>query len=251
MSKISTVALAIPAYNEADGIPGFLRELDASIAPLVDQHWFVIVDDTSKDDTIEVVTALDEELVGTVIVDPNTVNLGHGPTVLRAYRRALATGADWILQVDGDGQFEGDDVKRLFAQAEAGNDIVTGARMTRFDPWYRTVVTKSLPLALKAAFGISRGDVNCPFRLYKSSVLETILEQVPDDAVTPHVLMTVLEEKSSAPNVEIPVQHRPRRGDTETGTTWQKDRSIIIPSRLRKLLVEALKQLATFRGTYR
>lgn len=248
---IASLALAIPAYNEADGIAGFLRELDEEIASKVDKHWFVIVDDTSKDDTIEVCRALDAELKGTVIVDPNTANLGHGPTVLRAYRGALATGAEWILQVDGDGQFEGEDVHRLFAEADAGNDIVTGARETRFDPWYRTVVTKSLPLMLKAGFGISRTDVNCPFRLYRSPVLEEILEQIPDDAVTPHVLMTVLEEKSGKPTSEIVVKHRPRRGNTETGTTWQKDRSIVIPSRLRKLLIQAVKQLVAFRGNYR
>jgi len=249
---VDSVALAIPAYNEADGIEGFLRELDEEISkhPTIEHIYYVIIDDTSSDDTVEVCRKLQGQLNGRVIVEPNEVNLGHGPTVIRAYNHAISTGANWILQVDGDGQFEGVDVHRLFAEAEAGNDIVTGIRETRFDPWYRTVVTKSLPVVLKLGFGVDRTDVNCPLRLYRTVVLEKILLAVPNNAVTPHVLMTVLEEKSGKPTKEIIVQHRPRRGDTETGTTWQKDKSIIIPSRLRKLLVTAVKQLAHFRSTY-
>lgn len=252
---IASVALAIPAYNEADGIAGFLRELDSALAAEVAEHTFVVVDDTSKDNTIEVVKALDSELSGTVIVDPNTVNLGHGPTVLKAYRLAIGTGAEWVLQVDGDGQFEGEDIARLFAEARAGNDIVTGARMTRFDPWYRKVVTRTLPLALNVAFGVKRGDVNCPFRLYRSPVLEKILDEVPDDSLTPHVLMTVLEDRSGAPHVEIAVKHRPRRGDSEVGTTWREGKNLgkdlVIPKKLLMFLGKAGGQLAQFRGSLR
>lgn len=248
---VSSVALAIPAYNEADGIVGFLKELDAVLATQVDRHTFVIVDDTSKDDTVKVLRVLSSELKGDLIVVENDINLGHGPTVLKAYRRAIATGAEWILQVDGDGQFEGDDVVTLLDLARAGNDIVTGARDRRFDPWYRTVVTTTLPIMLKAGFQVERTDVNCPFRLYRSPVLETILDDVPSDSLTPHVLMTVLEERSGVPTEEVVVRHRPRRGDTEVGTTWGNASNLLIPKRLMKLCGTALGQLVTFRQKMR
>jgi len=186
-------------------------------------------------------------LTGTMLAVTNEVNSGHGPTVLNAYRGALDTGAEWILQVDGDGQFEAEDIELLFRHAEAGADIVTGERTVRFDPWYRTVVTKSLRLALKGAFNVERRDINCPFRLYKADVLPGILENVPADSLTPHVLMTVLEAKSDHRHVEIPVQHRPRRGDTEVGTTWGDAKDLLIPKKLLIFLKDALGQLATFR----
>jgi len=248
---LRSLALAIPAYNEADGIPEFLTELDASIAELTDEHWFVVVDDTSSDDTVAVLNALAPQLKGTLVVVENDVNLGHGPTVLKAYRRAIETGAEWILQVDGDGQFFGTDVATVAKKAAGGDTIVTGERSTRFDPWYRKVVTTTLPLALRVGFGVSRRDVNCPFRLYRADVLGPMLDQVPADSLTPHVLLTIIEERSGQPRSEVVVEHRPRRGDNEVGTTWRQGRNIIVPQRLVKFCANAARQLVDFRRARR
>jgi len=244
---VPSVALAIPAYNEADGIVGFLTELDEVLGAELDAHAFVIVDDTSKDNTVEVLRELGPSLTGELIVVENDINLGHGPSVLKAYHRAIDTGAEWVLQVDGDGQFEGADVAVLLNHGRSGNQIVTGARDRRFDPWYRTVLTTALPFALKLGFGVERRDVNCPFRLYRADVLRKILADVPSDSLTPHVLMTVLEERSGVPTEEVIVRHRPRRGDTEVGTTWGNASNLLIPKRLMKLCGTALGQLVTFR----
>lgn len=160
--RVSSVALAIPAYNEADGIAGFLTDMDAVLDACSDQHWFVVVNDVSTDDTAQVLESLDSQLAGPMIAMTNPVNVGHGPTVLNVYRRALETGAEWILQVDGDGQFEAEDIELLFRHAEAGAAIVTGAREIRFDPWYRKVVTGALPLALRTAFKVNRREHQLP-----------------------------------------------------------------------------------------
>jgi len=246
-AHLASVALAIPAYNEADGIAGFLTDLDAVLDRHSARHWFVVVNDESTDDTAAVLDALGPQLTGTMIAMTNPVNSGHGPTVLNAYRRALDTGAEWILQVDGDGQFEAEDIELLFRHAEAGAAIVTGERTVRFDPWYRKVVTSALPIALKAAFNVERRDINCPFRLYRADVLPGILDQVPADSLTPHVLMTVLEGRSGYRHVEIPVQHRPRRGDTEVGSTWGDAKNLLVPKKLMVFVKDALGQLVSFR----
>ena len=242
-----SIALAIPAYNEADGIAGFLTDLDEALADLVDRHWIVVVDDRSTDNTAEVLEKVRPTLSGELIALTNEENRGHGPTVLRAYRRAIATGATWIVQVDGDGQFEAADIELLLRHAEAGARIVTGRRTMRFDPWFRRGVTSALPHVLRVGFGVRRRDVNCPFRLYRADVLPPILDAVPPDSLAPHVLMTVLEARSGHRCVEVPVRHRPRRGDTEVGTTWQQGRTVLIPKKLVLFLGEALQQLIEFR----
>jgi len=245
--RVTSVALAIPAYNEADGIVGFLTDMDAVLAECSDQHWFVVVNDVSTDNTAQVLDDLKPQLSGTLLAATNAVNSGHGPTVLTAYRQALTTGADWILQVDGDGQFEAEDIELLFRHAAAGAAIITGERTVRFDPWYRKVVTGTLPLAIRAAFKVKRRDINCPFRLYRADVLPAILNQVPADSLTPHVFMTVLEDRSGHRHVEIPVQHRPRRGDSDVGTTWGDAKNLVIPKKLVLFLKDAAAQLVEFR----
>ena len=244
---VPSIALAIPAYNEADGIAGFLTDLDAALAKVAGAHYFVIINDVSTDNTVEVIETLAPSLAGTMVLETNQVNSGHGPSVLNAYHRAIETGAEWILQVDGDGQFEAEDIELLLRHGVAGADMVTGQRTVRFDPWYRKAVTGTLPRMLQAGFGVKRRDINCPFRLYRTDVLRHILADVPRDSLTPHVLMTVLEHRRPERHVEVPVQHRPRRGDTEVGSTWQTGKNLIVPMKLVRFLKDAFVQLATFR----
>lgn len=246
-NRVRSVALAIPAYNEADGIGGFLQDLDGVLDQFCDRHWFVVVDDVSTDATVDVLAVVAGQLDGELILETNPVNRGHGPTVLAAYERALATGADWVLQVDGDGQFEAEDLELLFRHASGGAAVVTGRRTVRFDPWYRSVVTGALPLALRIGFGVRRRDVNCPLRLYRRDVLGDILAEIADDSLTPHVLMTVLEERHVERHVEVPVQHRPRRGDTDVGSTWGNARRLVVPMKLVRFVGAAARQLVDFR----
>ena len=81
-----------------------------------------------------------------------------------------------------------------------------------------------------------------------ADVVREILSDVPRDSLTPHVLMTVLEDRHENRHVEVPVQHRPRRGDSEAGTMFGA-RDILIPKKLLIFLGGAFKQLVAFRKT--
>jgi len=59
----------------------------------------------------------------------------------------------------------------------------------------------------------------------------------------------VLETKIGVPKHEVVVRHRPRRGDTEVGTTWGNAGNLIIPKRLIALCTTAARQLVDFRKT--
>lgn len=247
--KLTSLALALPAYNEADGIAEFLTELDSVAAEAADNMVIVVADDCSSDDTAEVVEKVATSLSAEVVLDPGVTNLGHGPTTLRAYRRALESGADAVFQVDGDGQFEAADLLLLVTALEAGADVATGRRTTRVDPWFRKILTWKLRQLLRFAFGVRRSDANCPFRLYRATALEAVLERVPEDASVPHVMMTVVEERLPLIHVELPVRHRVRRGDDATGTMWQSGRNLLIPWRLITFCGTALSEMWRFRRT--
>ena len=97
---MSSIVVAMPAYNEAEGIPEFLHEISVAFSGLDLQ--FVVVDDCSADGTANVVKDLG--LPGMHALR-NEVNSGHGPSTLRALQEALDLGGDIIVAVDGDGQF--------------------------------------------------------------------------------------------------------------------------------------------------
>jgi len=244
----TSLAFAIPAYNEADGIAGFLQELDESFKGWDGTVTFVVVDDRSTDGTPDTVERARPTLAGSLRVVTMERNGGHGPAVLRAYREAMATGAHIVLQVDGDGQFDGRDVRRVADDLyHSGADLAIAKRRDRRDPWFRKVLTRMLRLYLRQRAGLNVMDPNCPLRAYQSPVLEALLAGVPDGATVPNVYLAVLGDRAGLATAELIVEHRDRRGDTIQGTTWgTKQRKLAIPKRLMIFVWRAFHECRLF-----
>lgn len=245
MTKPS-VAVAIPAHNEAEAIGEFIEEIAAALIPCTAALTFVVVDDVSTDDTVRVATKVGETLDAEVIVVRAERNRGHGPTVLAAYRAALETGADLILQVDGDGQFLGSDLRRIMVLLEDGADAVGGVRRFRYDPWFRMVLTRLVRGYLSAGFGVPTRDANCPLRGYRSEHLEELLRWIPEGALAPNLYLTILSARRGLTMVEVDVNHRVRRGHSSTGTMWAGRRRAPIPGRLVTFAWKALIESVGF-----
>lgn len=242
-----SLALAVPAFNEADGIEEFLRELDGELAAWGGVVDIFVVDDASRDETAKVLEALKPHLRAGLHVETNERNRGHGPTVLRAYRVALDSGADFVLQVDGDGQFDGAAVWSLADAVTAGADIAVGVRTGRKDPWFRKVLSRLLRAYLAVVFRVRSSDPNCPFRLYRGPALERLLERMPVDAAVPTVYLTILAGRLGLAVREVPVRHRVRRGLSVQGTTWgERSRSLLVPRRLLEFVARALAETVRF-----
>lgn len=236
--------MAIPAYNE-EAIVDFLRELDSALAEVASRVEMCVVDDASTDDTVSRLEAAGPELAAALFVSRNDRNSGHGPTVVRAYRAALDRDTDLVLQVDGDGQFEGRDTHLLVALAQAGADVAVGVRTSRCDPWFRRALSRALRVYLRVLFGVTSADPNCPFRVYRRAALDQLLAQLPPDPLVPTVYLTAAAGRAGVRVVEVPVTHRARRGDSTQGTMWGKRRALLIPRRLivfvRRAFVESIE----------
>jgi dolichol-phosphate mannosyltransferase len=236
------VAVAIPAYNEAEGIGGFLREIDRALAPHVGRLRLVVVDDASTDDTPGTLQAVRSSLTGDLEVVVNRANLGHGPSVLIGYRHALAEKPDFVLQVDGDGQFLGSDLRRLLVLLMDEAHAVSGVRRFRQDPWFRMVMTRLVRNYVRVSFGVAARDPNCPLRGYEAPMLRGLLEELPEACLIPNLYLTVLAARRGLALVEVDVSHRVRRGGSSQGTSWATGRSPIPPSLVRfsaRALLEA------------
>ncbi len=233
MSKPS-VAVAIPAYNEADGIAGFLQEIDQSLASHVDTLHLVLVDDASSDNTLEVVQS--------------AVNRGHGPSLMTAYRRALAGDPDYVLQVDGDGQFHGSDLRRVLVLLLDDAHAVSGVRRFRVDPWFRMTMSRLVRQYVSASFGVRSRDPNCPLRGYEAALLAQLLDGLPDDCLVPNLYLTILACRRGVPLLEVDVSHRVRRGGSARGTMWRGGAPSPIPMRLVRFSLQALVESWRFRA---
>src|SRR5213080_5626706 len=87
----------------------------------------LVVDDNSPDGTGELADRLAEEL-DYVDVLHRARKEGLGPAYIAGFRRALADGAELILELDCDFSHDPADVPRLIAACESGADLVLGSR---------------------------------------------------------------------------------------------------------------------------
>jgi dolichol-phosphate mannosyltransferase len=223
-----TIVVVMPAWNEAEGITGFLQELRECL-----QEWdpaFIVVDDKSTDETPEVVAALRADGFPVEIVT-NSANVGHGPSTLRALRLGLERQARAIVALDGDGQFMGADVNTVVAAlSDSTADIVEGVRRSRNDPVYRTVVSTATRTLVWSRARVWPADANTPLRAYRLEALERLLTMLPPSASTPNLLISAITRRGGFEVLEVPVTSIPRRGSDSQGSTW-KARSKSIPSR--------------------
>jgi len=240
------VALAIPAYNE-EGLPEFLREIDLAFSDLAVPPTVVVVDDCSRRD---VAAMLSGELTGLRLdlrVVRNEVNLGHGPSVRRAYALAARSGACLVLQVDGDGQFYGEDLRSVLDAVAAGADAAVAVRVARADPWFRRALSRALRRYLARSVELASADPNCPLRCYRARDVEAMLALVPERCLIPNVYLSVLAGRLGLHPVEVPVRHRARLGTHAQGTTWgATPRRLLVPRRLLAFTWQAYRESRRF-----
>lgn len=165
-----TIAV-MPAYNAALTLRKTVADIPAGA---VDE--IILVDDCSRDNTVEVAT----ELGLTVI--KHEKNRGYGGNQKTCYRRALDSGADYIVMIHPDYQYDSRVVGIAIELLRLGNcDVVLGSRIrTRKEtldggmPLYKYIANRGLTTFENIALGQNLGDFHSGFRAYRREVLETI-----------------------------------------------------------------------------
>ena len=115
------IAVVIPAYNEEPTVAEVVREIPAEAAGLATET--IVVVDGAKDATAREATA-----AGALVCDV-PVNRGQGAALKLGYWLARARGAQVIVTIDADGQYEAEEIGRVVEPILSGRaDFVSGSR---------------------------------------------------------------------------------------------------------------------------
>src|SRR5215470_1374366 len=165
------IAIVMPALNAA-------RTLERTVAAIPD-GWaddLILVDDKSTDDTVEVARKLPVH----VIWHPH--NVGYGGNQKTCYLEALQSGADVVVMLHPDGQYEPTLIPELVAPILRGEaDLVLGSRLAIPGaareggmPLYKYVSNRVLTTIENAAMGTHLSDLHTGYRAYSRELLLTI-----------------------------------------------------------------------------
>lgn len=118
--------VTIPAYNEEGSIAAVIRSIPRTIHG-IDQVEILLIDDGSKDRTVEVA-----KQNGADHVISNIVNRGLATTFRRGINKALELGADIIVNTDADNQYNQSEIPKLIQPIlDKKADIVSGDRQVK------------------------------------------------------------------------------------------------------------------------
>ncbi len=193
------ISVVIPAYDEAESLPGLLTRLVPVLESAGDEHEVLVVDDGSRDGTADVVEAL--ALPG-VRVLRQRVNRGKSP----ALRAGLAEVAgDVVVLMDADGQDDPDELPRLLAALDDGMDLVTGRRAQRNDRKAKTLPSRLYNWTTARVTGVEGRDFNSGYKAMRADVASDL-----DLYGELHRYIPVLAAWQGYRVGEIDVVHHPR-----------------------------------------
>ena len=205
------LAVVMPFYNEEANVRKVVGEWLEALAVCGAKAAILAVDDGSRDGTRAALDALAAESCGRLLVFSKP-NSGHGRSCRFGYEKALGLGAEWILQVDSDGQCD----PRYFSEfwaARDGSDCVFGKRVTRGDGFVRVMTSRLCRVLAGFVVGFDPGDANVPYRLMRREALEDALAKVPADFDIHNVAVTVALRRDARLRWKwIPIHFRSRQG---------------------------------------
>lgn len=200
----------MPVYNEAANIAAVLEEWFSCLRVVCPNFVFFAINDGSQDETAQVLASLQNQL-GDQLRIINKPNSGHGLTCREGYELALADGAEWVLQIDSDGQCD-PAFFNSFYTSRAECDCVFGYRRTRDDGWGRVMVSRCCQLLLWFMTGRHLIDPNVPYRLMRAGNLRKALRRVPSDFELQNIGLTFALEQQEVTWKFFPIHFRARRG---------------------------------------
>lgn len=198
------LSVVVPVYNEEENIQNVVDDLQESLIPLLTDFEIILVDDGSTDRTLDVAHSLQRAY-------PNVNLLIHETN--RGKTAAMVTGfnhadGDYIVLMDGDGQFLAKDIPKMIKKLEKGCDVVNG--------WgkKRESFTKIIPSLIyngisRKLFSLSVHQFNLGFKAFKRKAVEGLVLKKDEH----RYILPLLKEKGFIIE-EVPVEYLPRLNGT-------------------------------------
>jgi dolichol-phosphate mannosyltransferase len=170
--QVPRAVVCLPTYNERENLEPMLRALaDKGVRVLV-------IDDGSPDGTGELADRLAGELDFVEVLHREKKE-GLGPDYLAGFKRALASDAELVLEMDCDFSHDPNDVPRLIQAVVDGADVALGSRYvpgggTRNWGLLRRLISAGGSLYARILLGVKVRDLTGGFKCYRRKVLETI-----------------------------------------------------------------------------
>lgn len=200
------IIIVMPAYNAEKTLQKTYKDIPKEIVNEV-----IVVDDDSKDKTVEIAKKLG---LFTVV---HKKNLGYGGNQKTCYKEALKRGATIVVMIHPDYQYDatltGDLIRPII---EDRSDIMLGSRIrTRAEaleggmPFYKYISNRFLTMIENIILGLNLSEYHTGFRAFKADILKKLpLDFFSDDFVfDQEILVCAIANKYRIGEIPVPVRY--------------------------------------------
>jgi glycosyltransferase involved in cell wall biosynthesis len=201
------VVVVMPAYNAGRTLKLTYEELPKDTVSLV-----ILVDDGSSDETLEVARELGLEIF------VHNRNYGYGANQKTCYAEALRAGADIVVMVHPDYQYDPRLVPQLIAPLVNGEaDVVLGSRLKAGSalrqgmPWWKYLANRFLTGLENRAFGLQLSEFHTGYRAFRREVLESVNLAMNSDGFVfdQEIIAQVVSARFRIAEIAVPTRYFP------------------------------------------
>ncbi len=198
------VSVVVPVFNEGAN----LATLWSRLRPVLDglgRPWeAVFIDDGSADESLQILRRMAAGESGRVRIVELARNFGQHSAILAGFRECKG---EVVVTLDADLQNPPEEIPKLLAAIDEGNDVVGGWREERQDQTYRKLASRLHNRLTSLMVGVPMHDYGCMLRAYRRHIVETVVDCDEKAAFVPALANSFAKRVA-----EIRVGHAERAG---------------------------------------
>lgn len=202
------VVVVMPAFNAARTLQTTYASLPRDVVDLV-----ILVDDGSSDETVSIARDLGLQLF------VHNRNYGYGANQKTCYREALKAGADIVVMVHPDYQYDPTLLPAIIKPIQEGcADVVLGSRLMGINPikqgmpWWKYVSNRLLTGVENLVFGLRLTEYHTGYRAFRKDVLESVNLQMNSDGFIfdQEIIAQIVDLGMRITEVPVPTRYFPQ-----------------------------------------
>ena len=200
------IVVTIPAYNEEKTIGIVIDKIKEVMESNSYNYEILVVDDGSKDNIAEVA-----KNAGAVVYS-HPRNYGLAETFKTEIKKSLKMGADIIVHIDADNQYQPVEIPKLVKEINKGYDMVLGSRFNgtiESMPIIKRLGNKAFSKVISNISGIKISDAQTGFRAFTREVAEKIKITSNHTYTQEQIIRAVMEKFKIK---EVPIYFAKRDG---------------------------------------
>ena len=212
-SGIGRIVVVLPTYNERENLPRMIETLHGLDLPGLE---VLVVDDNSPDGTGDLAEELRRQRPETIHVAHRPRKMGLGPAYIDGFGRALALGADYVVEMDADFQHDPQTL-RQFRQWIEEYDVVVGSRYIAggsVEPRWslpRKLLSRGGNIYARLVLGLQVHDPTGGFKCFRASALQRLdLDRIRSNGYSFQIEMSYACQRAGLRVKEVPIHFTDR-----------------------------------------